>query len=178
MPDIRLVQNLYFPKYSVTSDWNLLGDGTLDDSQALATAIVVALGTDMLAGPDDILPDPNSTDRMGWWGDMDAQEIWGGWPIGSRLWLLKRSKITDGSALQGSTVAWVQSYIAEAIQPFITNRIGSRLQIEAWRAGIEQIDAAVRIYRGPLLEIDLRFQILWDEIPEQVPYNPYNPPSR
>lgn len=177
MPDIRLVQNLSFPKYNVPSDWNLLADGTLDDSQALATAIIVALGTNMLAGPDDILPEPDLTDRQGWWGDLDAQEIWGGWPIGSRLWLLRRSKITDSNAAQGSSVAWVKSYIAESIQPFISNLIASRMQIDAWRNGIEQIDAVVRIYRGPLLEINLQFQILWNEIPEQLPYDPYNPPA-
>jgi phage gp46-like protein len=171
------VQNTFFPKYDVTVDWNLLANGTLDDTQALATAIIVALGTNKLADPSDILPDPNSTDRMGWWGDLDAEEIWDGWPIGSRLWLLKRSKITDQSAAQGSTVAWVETYITEAIQPFIQRRIGSRFTVDASRVGIEQIDAVVRVYRGPALEIDLQFQVLWNEIPEQIPHNPYNPPA-
>src|SRR4029077_21243171 len=91
--DIRLVQNLQFPAYSVTMDWQLLDDGTLDESQALATAIVVALGSDGLADADDPLPDPDSTDRAGWWGDLEADTIWNAWPIGSRLWLLRRSAI-------------------------------------------------------------------------------------
>ena len=30
--------------------------------------------------------------------------------------------------------------------------------------GKEQINALVRIYRGPALEIDLRYQILWEGI--------------
>jgi hypothetical protein len=58
----------------------------------------------------------------------------------------------------------VEQYISDAIQPFVTQRIGSHFRVEATRIGKEQIDALVRIYRGPLLEIELRYQILWDEI--------------
>ena len=73
-PDIRLVQYTNFPS-SFEIDWVLLNDGTLDDTQSLATAVIVALGTNRLALPSDILPDPDSTDRQGWWGDLDAEEI-------------------------------------------------------------------------------------------------------
>ena len=172
MPDIRLVQNTLFPKYSVTEDWSLLLDGTLDETQALATAVCVALGTNRLAGPDDELPDPDSTDRMGWWGDLQAEEIWNGWPIGARLWTLARTKITGSEAARGATVTRVEQYIREAILPFIERRIGSYMIVEATRVGIEQIDALVRIYRGPILEVDLRYQILWDGI--EASSQPYN----
>lgn len=161
MPDVRLVQNTLFPKYSVTMDWSLLADGTLDETQALATAVIVALGTDRLAAPGDILPDPDSNDRRGWWGDLDAQEIWDGWPIGTRLWTLQRDKIVDVGARQGATVVRVEQYIRESIQPFLNRRIGSRMFVEATRNGRERIDALVRIYRGPEVEIELRYQILW-----------------
>jgi phage gp46-like protein len=165
MPDIRLVQNpAAFPRYSIPVDWLLLDDGTLDDTQALATAVIVALGTDRLALPDDILPDPDSTDRAGWWGDLDARELFGGWPIGSRLWLLKRSKITGPEDPYGATIIRVEQYIREAIQPFIDMRIASSFDVEAWRVGTEQIDAMVVIYRGPKMPVELRFQVLWNEI--------------
>ena len=100
VPDIRLVQNNLFPKYSVTVDWQLLPDGTLDDTQALATAVIVALGTNALASDNDMLPDPDATDRMGWWGDLDAELLWNGWPIGSKLWLLRRSNIDSAASRQ------------------------------------------------------------------------------
>jgi phage gp46-like protein len=164
LPDIRIVQNTDFPKYSVTCDWSLLSDGTLDETQALATAVIVALGTDSLASPTDVLPDPDSTDRMGWWGDLDAEEIWDGWPIGCKLWLLKRDKIVGPEAWQGATVVRVEQYITDAIQPFVDRRIGSRFEVRADRVDVQQINAVVRIYRGPELEVDLRFQILWDGI--------------
>ena len=82
MPDIRLVQNNIFPNYSVTVDWNLLSTGALDERQALATAIIVALGTDALVEFDRPTAGPKfDTDRGGWWGDLDAEEVWDGWPI-------------------------------------------------------------------------------------------------
>jgi len=165
--DVRLVQQTNFPyRTEVSVDWLLLDDGTLDDSQALATAVIVALGTDRLADVNDILPDPDSTDRRGWWGDMEAQPIWDGWPIGCRLWLLKRAKITGAEAFEGSTLARVQQYIHEAIQPFIDRRVASAADITVTRLDTQRIDALIRLYRGPKVAVDLRYQILWNDIIE------------
>jgi len=145
-------------------DWMLLGDGTLDDTQALCSAVIVALGTDALVSRDDILPDPDSRDRAGWWGDLDAYDIWRGWPIGCKLWLMKRAKIVGPGALEGATVVRVEQYIREALQPFIDLRIASRMEVEAFRAGRDQINALIRLYRGPELAVDLRYQVLWTDI--------------
>lgn len=162
VPDIRLVQNNQFPKYSVTLDWSLLSDGTLDDTQALATAVCIALGTNALASDTDILPDPDSSDRCGWWGDLDAELIWNGWPIGSKLWLLRRSKITPASAQQGSTLTMVENYIRVCIQPFVDRRICSAFDAIATRVDTQRIDALVRLYRGSAKPIELQYEILWD----------------
>jgi len=164
--DIRLVQNRFFPAYSVSVDAALLDDGSLDERQALATAAIVALGTDRLAETTDVLPDPDSTDRGGWWGDLDAEEIWGGWPIGSRLWLLRRDKIDDAGSQRGATVTRVEYFIREAFQPFLDLRIASRLEVKAARTGRDRIEALVRLFRGPDLSIELRYQVLWDELIE------------
>jgi phage gp46-like protein len=168
MPDIRLVQRTDFPyRTSVSVDWLLLDDGTLDDTDALATAVIVALGTDRLASIDDELPDPDSTDRRGWWGDLDADEIWGGWEIGSRLWLMQRAKITGVAAARGgSTLVRIKHYIAEAIQPFLSLRIASAMSVDVERVDTQRIDALVRLYRGPLTAVELRYQILWQDIIE------------
>lgn len=164
MPDIRLIQDTRWPRYSVSVDWSLLNDGTLDDSQALASAVIVALGTDRLALPDDILPDPDSSDRAGWWGDLDAEELFNGWPIGTRLWLLKRAKIVGPEDPEGATIARIEEYVHEAIQPFIDMRIASGFDVKATRVGVNRIDTYVVIYRGPKTPVELRFQVLWDEI--------------
>jgi phage gp46-like protein len=162
VPDIHLVQNNVYPDYSVVLDWSLLGDGTLDDTQALATAVIVALGTNSLADDWDILPDPDSNDRCGWWGDLDCQLIWNAWPIGSKLWLLRRSKITPAGSLQGATLTLVKNYIMAALQPFKDRQICSDFTVVAVRVNPQRIDAQIRIYRGPLPEIELEYQILWD----------------
>jgi phage gp46-like protein len=168
MPDIRLVQQGDFPQQTeVSVDWLLLANGTLDDTEELATAVIVALGTDRLAERTDTLPDPDSTDRRGWWGDFETEQIWNGWPIGTRLWLLKREKITTAAARQGSTLVRVEQYIREALQPFIDLRIASRMEVRAERVGLERIQALVRLYRGPELAVDLRYQVLWEDIIER-----------
>ncbi|WP_051396734.1 phage GP46 family protein [Bradyrhizobium elkanii] len=164
VPDIRLVQNNVFPKYSVTVDWSLLPNGTLDDRQALATAVIVALGTDALADKDDILPDPDSTNRCGWWGDLDAELIWKGWPIGSKLWLLRRAKINSAASREGATLVLVEEYIRDAIQPFVDRRICTGFDVWATRVDKQRIDALIRIYRGPEREIELRYAVLWDAL--------------
>ncbi len=163
VPDVRLVQDARFPRYSVTIDWSLLGDGTLDDTQALATAVIVALGTDALADASDALPDPDSTDRAGWWGDLEADTIWNAWPIGSRLWLLRRSAIESVASRQGSTVARVLAYVNMTIQPFVDRRIASRFDAVAVRVDKQRIDTKITIYRGPSSAVELLYSVLWDE---------------
>ena len=164
MPDIRLVQNINFPDVqAVTLDWLLQPSGVLDETQALATSVIVALGTDRLAQLDDLLPDPNSDDRRGWWGDLDAEEIWNGWTIGTRLWLMKRDKITGPSARQGSTLAKAENFIREALQPFVDKKIASRVEVQVERGSLNRIDALARLYRGPKIAIELRFENLWND---------------
>jgi phage gp46-like protein len=165
MGDVRLVQQGIFPyQTEVSVDWLLLNDGTLDETQELATAVIVALGTDRLADVSDRLPDPDSTDRRGWWGDMDANLIWNAWPIGSRLWLLFREKITGSAAQQGSTMSRIKFYIQEALQPFIDQRVASGMEVIVTRLDTQRITALVRLFRGPKTAIELQYQILWQNI--------------
>jgi phage gp46-like protein len=162
MTDARIVS--YSSVEGIWADLLLLPDGTLDTSNELATAVKVALLTDARADREDVLPDPNSEDRRGWWGDTDAQAIWDGWPIGTKCWLLSRAKITDAGSIEGSTVARAEAYVRVALQPFIDKQICSQISVVAERVGINRIDVMVTIYRGPLDEIVLRFQDLWNEI--------------
>jgi phage gp46-like protein len=159
MTDIRVVQTI--SDFDISLDWLLRADGSLDDSDDLATAVIVALGTDRRADAADELPNPDDTDRRGWWGDMEAEEIWGGWPIGSRLWLLHRAKITDIGARDGALVARVEAYLHEAMQPFIDNSIASSVTISATRNGLGRIDGLVTLHRDQSRSLSLRFDSLW-----------------
>ena len=168
MPDIRLV-----PVSSpiIGMDWLQSPiTGLIDETAELISAVNVALMTDALAAPTDVLPDPNSNDRRGWWGDLDADTIWGGWPIGSKLWLLSRAKIVDSGAREGATIARVQAYISAAIQPFVDAKIASRFSVTATQVSKQRIDASVIIYRGPKSAIQLQYQAVWGELPPSPPF--------
>ena len=163
VPDVRLRELFTQPYYSISIDWVLLDDGTLDDTQALATGAIVALGTNSLADLSDQLPDPDSTDRCGWWGDLDCDTIWNAWPIGCKLWLMRRSAILPVQARYGATVAHVQNYIRMGLQPLIDLGIAARIDVTAVRTDQQRIDATVQIYKGPQPTIQLVYSILWDE---------------
>jgi phage gp46-like protein len=136
----------------------------LAEEQELATAVRVAIGTDSLADLNEPLPDLDSEDRRGWWADMDAQEIWDGWPIGSKNWLLLRAKISDALSWEGATLVRAKAYNLAALQPFIDRRICSRIDVEAYRSGKQQIEVHIVMYRGPRRLIELSYQSLWDEV--------------
>jgi phage gp46-like protein len=162
--DIRYLQQLDFPAYAVTLDWLMTDQNLIADGYDLQTAVIIALGSDALAPPDEPLPDPSATDRRGWWGDMDAEEIWGGWPLGCLLWLLQRAKITGPLARGGSTVARADGWTRDAMNPFVERRIASRIDVDAERVAIDRIDVGVIIYRGPQPVVELRYAELWDSL--------------
>lgn len=162
MPDIRLI-DIMTPDV-VTFDWLKLPTGLIDETQQLADAMLVALNSDARADDSDVLPDPRDDDRRGWWGDVDAERLWGGWPVGSKLWLLKRAKIVDNGAREGATITRVEQYIRMALQPFIDQRLCSNITVNAVQDNQERIIATILVYRGPKTAIQLQYQPLWQEI--------------
>jgi phage gp46-like protein len=164
MADIRYLQQLDFPAYAVELDWLMSDQNLIVDGYDLQSAVIVALGTDALAPPSEELPDPDDTNRRGWWGDMDAEEIWNGWPVGCLLWLLQRAKITGIMSKQGSTVAKAEGWTREAMDPFVRFRIASQVDVEGEQIGTERIDVGVVVYRRPSEAIELRYNQLWEEL--------------
>src|SRR5579875_2938906 len=77
----------FWDPQSGRGDWALAG-AQLARGDDLITSVAISLFTDRIANADDPIPD-GSTDPRGWWGDLDET-----YPIGSRLWLLDRSKAT------------------------------------------------------------------------------------
>lgn len=155
MADIRTLPQV--TPEAITADWLLAPNGTLDDTEELRTAVVIALLTKGRANADDVLPGFDD-DRGGWWGDLDAETIWQGWPIGSRLWLLSRAKILAG------TPALAEIYVVEALKPLVERRIVSRVEAALERSGTEEITGTVTLYRGPKAAVELRFETLWNAI--------------
>lgn len=93
-------------------------DGDLVLDLTPATPMLISMGSDRRARPDDVLPTgltelnkPSSlVERRGWAGDaLDA----GGQRIGSRLWLLDRAKESELTRLMGEewskeAMAWAE----------------------------------------------------------------------
>lgn len=152
-------------EYTV-ADFLMLPDGSLDEAGELTNLVRVALMTDRLSSPHEILPDPDSIDRRGWWGDFEADVIWDGWQIGCKNWLLTRAKITNAPSEEGSTLLRAQQYTMEALQPLIAMGLASAITVQAYRSELQRINVLVTVYRGPLEAIELRFQNLWQEITE------------
>jgi phage gp46-like protein len=163
MSDIRLINVTNLEGIWVDL---LYQNGKLAEREALFTAVKVALLTDRAADSDEELPDPDSSDRRGWWGDTDAETIWDGWQIGCKNWLLLRAKITPAEAREGSTLARIEAYTRDALQPLIDKNICSHIDVFVARTQVQRVEVTVVIYRGPLTEIELRFQYLWTEIGE------------
>jgi phage gp46-like protein len=168
MADFRLVPVVGFE--FIIMDWIQSSQtGLIDETNDLKSAVAVALCSDALADLSEVLPDPNDTDRRGWWADLDADLIWGGWPLGSKLWLLTRAKMLDAMSREGATTARVQAYIAAAMQPFVDNGICSSYAIDVETPMPWQIVATVTLYRGPKTAIQMQFQSIWDELFPSAP---------
>ena len=166
--DIQLV-NISSPEV-VRLDWlQSPASGLPVEAAELATAVTIALLSDATAAPSDQLPDPNSTDLRGWWGDWQAEEIWGGWPLGSKLWLMIRASIVGTGAKQGSTITRLTQYIQAAMQPFVTNRICTSFTVKVWQDKIDGMTAKIVMYRGNKSAIALQFQGVWQELFSQIP---------
>ena len=100
-----------------------------DQDEEFQTAVLISLFSDRRANDDDVLPDPESSDRRGWWGDLAAPIIEGD-QIGSKLWLLNREK-TLPTVLQKA-----KQYAREALQWMIDDGVALTIDVEAWRQGI------------------------------------------
>ena len=158
---IVITQTLTAP-FTVQLSWRFGAAAGDQQDHRLANLVIIALGTDRRALPDDILPDPRSTDRRGWWGDTDAPTIWGATaPIGTRLWLLVRAKMTGSGAREGAVLTRAKTFIAEALQPLVDMKIATRFDTALQQVGADQISGTITIYRGPKTAIALAFQDLW-----------------
>lgn len=84
-------------------------------TDGLETAVILSLFCDRRADEADELPDPDG-DRRGWWADGE---------LGSRLWLLERSKVTT------ETVAAARDYAREALDWLLDEGIAASVDVVA-----------------------------------------------
>jgi phage gp46-like protein len=133
---------------SGTGDWSLSG-GALSSGDDLATAVLISLFTDRQADPADI-PSDGGGDLRGWWGDQDEDV-----PIGSRLWLLDRSRLTPEVANTA------RIYMDEALKWVVDDEVAASVQVMTAIAGQSQLNSMVTITRSDGTVIPLKFNWAW-----------------
>ena len=144
MSDIRLDTQDGL-SFDITMESN---DLKLDDS--LKTAVIISLFTDRRVTVDE-LPD-GENDRRGWWADAlngDRDQI------GSKLWTLKREKITQ------DLLDRAKKYCEEALQWLIDDQIAQSVTVFVERAGLYQISIAMEIKRPHDDRIKYRYGFIW-----------------
>lgn len=119
------------------------GDLISDDS--LRTAVLISLFTDAE------VPEAEG-DRRGWWADgLSAID---GDRIGSRLWLLDRSKATPEVASQAN------DYVRQALQWLIDDGVARSVTVQLAFDAQHQLVGPIEIAR-PTGTLQLRLETLW-----------------
>jgi phage gp46-like protein len=129
-------------------DWKLVGTN-LQTGSELVTAVLISLFTDRLANEDDAIPD-GSNDPRGWVGDL-GQPV----PIGSRLWLLSRAKLTPAIA------ATAKSLAAEALKWMLDDSVVARIDINTEIVQPNRMNMQVIAFRQDGTRIAMDFTHAW-----------------
>ncbi|UWS31750.1 phage GP46 family protein [Erwinia pyrifoliae] len=117
----------------------------------LTRSVVISLFSWRRAEPDD-----NAEQPMGWWGDT--------WPtvqndrIGSRLYLLRRTTLTNKTPLQART------YINQALAWMIEDGVAARIDTQVERTGIDVLATAITLWQRDGARHTITFDDLWSEV--------------
>jgi len=146
---------------NATGDADLsLIDSDLASDRGLETAVALSLFTDRRAETDDTPPSGDARDRRGWWADQFAAVA--GDRIGSRLWLLDRSKRVNETVLRAT------EYVREALAWMLEDRVVASIDVD-----VETTDAAlliaVGLQRPGRDPVSFRFAHTWDHLQDDPP---------
>ncbi len=147
MSDIALVWDMRKGSADFSVDAN---DLELDDG--LETSVMLSLFTDRGANPGDVLPDAQA-DRHGWWGD--AYPVVDGDHIGSRLWLLARSKQLPEILTRAT------EYAREALQWLIDDKVAERVDVESEIVRNGVLGLRIVIFKPKADTVNFRYNYTW-----------------
>lgn len=128
-------------------DWQTGGGGLLDGND-LETAILISLFTDRLARTDDAI---DSDDRRGWWGDTGSE-----YPIGSRLWLLRREKLTTKVALKA------EDYANEALVWLLDDGVVTAISTNAQIMYPNRLNLIISYQQPAQTQASVKFSWVWE----------------
>lgn len=147
MTDIRLNGNARLGNADLT-----VVENDLETDDGLETAVYLSLFTNRRAEDGDTLP-TGDTDRGGWWGD--AFPLSDGDKIGSRLWLLARSKQTANIPEDA------KQYATEALQWLLDDGVSDRVDVESGIVANGILGLAATIYRPEVDPVTFRYNYNW-----------------
>lgn len=158
-PEEETVGDIYLVWEAGTIDLSMRKDDVAEDL-GLRTACLLSLFTDRRAEDDDPLPALDN-DRRGWWADEFA--LVPGDKIGSRLWLLDRSKRT------GDIPRRAEELVREALQWMLEDRVAERIDVVVETREVALL-IQVTLFRPQRDPVTFRFAHVWDgELrPDQV----------
>lgn len=139
----------------------LFTNNDLVTDDGLATAVLISWFTDQLAADDDEIPNANNDqefiDKRGWWGDLINPDVEGD-QIGSKLWLLDRSKTTEDN------LTLAEEYGAQALEWMVDDGVAKDIEVTAERIqvnGTEVLALATEITKVDGNKLNLTFDPLW-----------------
>ncbi|MDR5784058.1 phage GP46 family protein [Caballeronia sp. LZ065] len=147
MSDISIVWDVANSR----GDWQQLGPGLLTGND-LQTAVLLSLFTDRVANSDDVIPD-GTGDPRGWWGDLGEDA-----PIGSRLWLLDRSKQTQ------EVLNNARDYITEALQWLVDDGVVASMDVQTEWTRDTFLGAQIMLYQPAGPSVSLQYAWAWQQL--------------
>jgi phage gp46-like protein len=130
----------------------LVEGGDLASDNGLETAVILSLFTDALATTQEAR-DAGVTERRGWWADAYAEVP--GDRIGSKLWLLSRSKRLP------STLKQAQQYAADALAWLVADGVAESVDVVAELVGTDVLGLTVTVRRRAAPVARYRFDAFW-----------------
>lgn len=146
MSDIAIEYKSQIKEYDIS-----ILNGDLKECDDLDSAVIISLFTWARASAGEV--DENAP-RFGWFGDkIDADNTDS---TGSKLYLLKRKKITN------QTIMDAREYIEQALQWMIEDGVATEIKAEVERnaSDVNRVDALVQIVRGDRSRT-MKFNDLW-----------------
>lgn len=146
MSDIAIEYKSQIKEYDIS-----ILNGDLKECDDLDSAVIISLFTWARAAAGEV--DENAP-RFGWFGDkIDADSTDS---TGSKLYLLKRKKITN------QTIMDAREYIEQALRWMIEDGVATEIKAEVERnaSDVNRVDALVKIVRGDRSRT-MKFNDLW-----------------
>ncbi|MBS4847103.1 MAG: phage GP46 family protein [Burkholderiales bacterium] len=125
-------------------------DVTEYEDDPLIQAVLISLFSWRRSNEDDGVEIPY---QQGWWGDTFADS---GDRIGSKLWLLRREKLTR------EVIARAKDYAEESLRWMVEDAVAKSVVVETERDGDRLNMSVVVIRASDLRSLEARFQDIWN----------------